>query len=773
MEMRLKTASGLILVALVLFAFLMYKRIATDNQNPQEIATNGNHLLGQSSAYLTAHAHNPVNWYPWGEEALSKARRENKPIFLSVGYAACHWCHVMEKESFQDPETAKILNSKYVPILVDREERPDLDNLYMQAVIHIKGSGGWPLNVFLTPDLKPFAGDSYMPKAPRFGQKPFKTVLTELSKQWEEKPLALKRKGSMVLQEMAQRKANAETILAKAKVMQSAAPDEAEYQKASSAPVLNSEAPATLDQKIETLGNKMITESLANLDKFFDKEFGGFGGGRKFPNTGVMNLFMRAYQKDLYRIPNGKERAFHIFRFTMQQIANGGMHDHVGGGFHRYAEDWRWQVPHFEKMLVDNAMLASCFMNASLLTDHDYFVDTARNAADFMLNDLRSPEGAFYTSFDADSPDGEGVYYTFDKADLMKIMKPDEADWIIKVLNIGPLPNFHMKSVPRLLLVPEKLAADMHMSLEDFQNKYRDLTKRMLDLRIKRPKPSRDELIECHGNAMAISGLTRVYAGTGDTRYLDAAKQTANFLLTKMSKDGKLRHAYFDGKISSEGFLDDYAYATQALLDLAEIDSDPRWLSNAKRLLDDTMHRYWDGRSKEFIYSTSKEVPQKTEDNFDGAIPSSTSVAILNLLRMELLSGDASYGTKARESLLFLAPEMQTVLYSSCSLLCDYEFAMSRPLEIVVVANKASESTISAMRAPLFSIFLPEKVVATLEQEKFAQYPSFIVQGRKSPEGKVSAFVCSGASCLAPVETAEQLSEILKKEQQLGQSKQK
>ncbi|MBX9572955.1 MAG: thioredoxin domain-containing protein [Candidatus Obscuribacterales bacterium] len=770
--MRLKAVSGLIFVALILLAFLLLKRTASDTVDPQTIAVNGNHLIGQSSAYLTSHAHNPVNWYPWGEEALARARRENKPIFLSVGYAACHWCHVMERESFQDPETAKILNSKFVPILVDREERPDLDNLYMQAVIHLKGSGGWPLNVFLTPDLKPFAGDSYMPKVSRFEQKPFKTVLNQISQKWHDDPIALKRKGAMVLKELRERKEKAIQVLAAANPQNSSSESSKAPNNDAGQVQLEHEhedMDGSLDHRVRVLGKKMINDSLANLDKFFDKEFGGFGGGRKFPNTGIMNLFMRAYQKDLYQVPNGKERAFHIFKFTMEQIANGGMHDHVGGGFHRFAEDWRWQVPHFEKMLVDNAMLASCFMNASLLTNHDYFQATARNAADFMLNDLRSPEGGFYTSFDADTTDGEGMFYAFDKADLLKVMSPGDAEWIIKVLNIGPLPNFHMKSVPRLLYVPEKLATDMKMTLPEFQTKYQVLTKKMLELRSQRAKPSRDELIECHGNAMAISGLARVYAGTGDTRYLDAAKQTANFILTKMSKDGKLRHAFFKGKLSEEGFLDDYAYATQAFLDLAEVDPDPKWLTNAKRLLDNMMQTYWDVRKKEFAYATSKEMPQKTEDNFDGSIPSSASIAILDLLRMELLTGEASYGIKARESLLFLAPEMQTVLYSACSLLCDYDLAMSPPLEIIFVSNNAPNPQKNAMRETVFSIFLPQKVMATLDQANLDQYPSFIVQGRKSPEGKISAFVCSGASCMAPILDPAALSAALKKDNQAQQ----
>lgn len=767
--MRLKAASGLICIALILFAFLLFKRSMPDSTDAADIARNGNHLVGQSSGYLTAHAHNPVNWYPWGDEAFAKAKRENKPIFLSIGYAACHWCHVMERESFQDEETAKILNSKFVPILVDREERPDLDNLYMQAVIHIKGSGGWPLNVFLTPDLKPFAGDSYMPKVSRFEQKPFKVILNGISNQWQEKPMQLKRKAGMVMLELSQRKEKAEHILAAAHQQITIPEDGSEsITEGTISTALPGEGTThtelPVDRKIRILGKRMISDSLANLDKFFDKEFGGFGGGRKFPNTGIMNLFMRAYQKDLYQVPNGKERAFHIFKFTMEQIANGGMHDHVGGGFHRFTEDWRWQVPHFEKMLVDNAMLASCFMNASLLTDHDYFVATARNAADFMLNDLRAPDGGFYTSFDADTTDGEGMYYTFDKADLLKVMSPQDAEWISKVLNIGPRPNFHMKNVPRLTFVPEKLAADMHMSLPEFQAKFQTLTKKMLELRSNRAKPSRDDLIECHGNAMAISGLARVYAGTGDTRYLDAAKQTAEFILTKMSKDGKLHHAFFNGKLSDDGFLDDYAYATQAFLDLAEVDPDPRWLTNAKRLLEDVMHNYWDGRKKEFVYSNSKEVPQKTEDNFDGSIPSSASVAILDLLRMELLTGEASYGTKARESLLFLATEMQTVLYSSCSLLCDYDLAMSPPLEIIFVNNAAPDAAKNAMRETVFSIFLPQKVIATLDQAKSKQYPQSIGQGRTSPEGKQSAYVCKGASCLTPMTDPMELSALLKKQ---------
>ncbi len=767
--MRLKAVSGLILIALLLFAFLLSKRTVTENVDPQTIASKGNGLVGQSSAYLTAHSHNPVNWYPWGPEALSKAKRENKPIFLSIGYAACHWCHVMESESFSDPETAKILNSQFVPILVDKQERPDLDNLYMQAVIYMKGSGGWPLNVFLTPDLKPFAGYSYIPNVERFGQKPFKTVLNDTSKDWQNNRLELKRKGAKILADLQSRKEQARTVFKK---VDEVATDEGTESNAANNSASNDDGKEattqtqSTDQRLRVLGQRLIMDTLANLDRFFDDEFGGFGGERKFPNTGNMNLFMRAYQKNLYQVPNGRERAFHIFKFTMEQIANGGMHDHIGGGFHRFTEDYKWRLPHFEKMLVDNAMLASCFMNASLLTDHDYFVSTARDAADFMLNELRSPEGGFYTSFDADTADGEGMFYAFDKADLQKAMSPDEAEWFGKLLNIGSYPTYKGKSCPRLEKNPEVLAAQLHMSLPEFQSKFDTLSKKLLDLRSKRPKPARDELIECHGTSMAISGLARVFAGTGDKKYLDAARQAGDFLLTKMSKNGQLRHAFFNGKVSEDAFLDDYAYAAQAFLDLAEVDADPRWLKSAKQLTDDTMRQYWDVGKKEFTYSTAARMPQKIDDNFDGAIPSSAAVAISNLLRMELLTGDASYGVRARETLVGLAPEMRRVLSSSTSLLCDYDFAMSPPLEVIFVNNNAAQAVKDAMRKSAYSIFYPQKVMAVLDQSLLKQYPDFIVQGRKSPDGKVSAFVCSGASCRAPISDPAELSTVLKADNQ-------
>lgn len=713
--MQSRAALGLTIFAMGLALFLISKTQAR-LRTPEEISAQGNHLSGQSSAYLSDHAHNPVDWYPWGDAALAKARRENKPIFLSVGYAACHWCHVMERESFQDHETAKILNSKFIPILVDREERPDLDHLYMQYLIQMSGTGGWPMNMFLTPELKPFYGGSYFPKTTRYGVPPFKKVLAEAADKWESDERTLRKKG-------------------------------ANYFDGITAPNLSALKEEPSFQEFKERGKALINNCLTSFYKKYDHEFGGFGGDRKFPNTGVMNLFMRAYQKDYFKEAEGRKKCFQVFKFTLEQIANGGIHDHIGGGFHRFSADWRWQVPHFEKMLIDNAMLAATYSLASTLTDRNYFLASARDAADFMLSDLRSKEGAFCTSMDADTADGEGSYYAYDLKDLRTALPEADVQWLGKVLNIGELPNFEGKNIPRLSATPEMVAKEQNISVIEFENRFSRLKEKLKKLREQRKKPKRDEIILCSANGMAITGLSKVYAASGDPKYLDAAKLAANFILTKLKVKNELKHSYFEMRTSSAGFLDDYAFATQAFLDLAEIDSNPQWLNAASQSADKLIEKYWNKESKRFTYSKSIDLPKAIDDDFDQATPSSVAASILSLLRLELLSGNTHYGDVARSTLSSMQEDIAAHISSSPSLLCDWDFAISPALDIVMVANKAAAQDCRDMTQSINQVFLPQKAVAFLDQSKEKEYPPAVAIGKTSLDGRVSAYVCQGASC--------------------------
>jgi uncharacterized protein len=574
-----------------------------------------NHLINEKSPYLLQHAHNPVDWYPWGEEAFATARKENKPIFLSVGYSTCHWCHVMEGESYSDPEIAKIMNANFVSVKVDREERPDIDNIYMTFVQATTGSGGWPMNVWLTPDLKPFVGGTYFPAKDSNGNPVFRNVLLQVADAW---------------------KRRRDEIVASSKDITS------QLQK--------------FVQSSNSSGQKVSREILQKayneLAHSFDSEYGGFGGAPKFPRPVVLNLLLRTYAASPDS-PEGKH-ALEMTLFTLRKMAEGGIHDHLGGGFHRYSVDAVWKVPHFEKMLYDQAQLASAYLDAYQITHDSFFATTARDILDYVQRDMTGPEGGFYSAEDADSlvqagkPDHrEGAFYVWTKDEIDHALGPERAKIFDHVYGVEAKGNAGDSDTSgelagKNILIERYSVADVAREFNSSEDQVRQILdesrKLLLEARNQRPRPSRDDKVVTSWNGLMISAFARGAQVLDEPRYLTTARQAANFVQTKLYRenDKTLLRTYRKGESKIDGFTDDYAFFIQGLLDLYEVSFDTDWLDLATALQNTQNALFWDKKGDAYFTTTGKDpnLFLRSKKDFDGAEPSPNSVSALNLTRL-------------------------------------------------------------------------------------------------------------------------------------------
>lgn len=551
-----------------------------------------NRLSQEKSPYLLQHAKNPVDWYPWGDEAFARAKQENKPIFLSIGYATCHWCHVMERESFEDEEIAKILNEHFVNIKVDREERPDVDQIYMAAVQAMTGSGGWPLSVFLTPYLEPFYGGTYFPPTPRYGCPGFPTVLQEIAKIW--------------------RKENERVIETGQKLTEA------------------------IKRAIETEKGKQPTEEIFkkffdHAQQIFDDQHGGFGPAPKFPRSEILFLLLRIYQR------TGNEQAKKMVEKTLDAMAHGGIYDHLGGGFARYSTDERWRIPHFEKMLYVNALLSKCYLEAYPVTANEDFANVARETLDYILRDMMASTGGFYSAEDADSEGEEGKFYTWSESELKKILTDNELNHFKKIF---PL------SLASLLDDKYILHMDSHTPWSKrYDDEIQIILKKLFEHRSLRVRPILDDKIITSWNGLAISAMTKGYQILDDARYLEAARKAATFIL-KECWDGKaLLRRHCDGDSLCHGTLDDYTLLTAALIDLFEADSDSKWINAAIEIQKRMDELFWDDQNGAYFFTdgTDKTLIIRMKEIADGAIPSGNSVAAMNLIRLHHLMEKAHY----------------------------------------------------------------------------------------------------------------------------------
>jgi len=664
-----------------------------------------NRLISEKSPYLLQYAHNPVDWYPWGEEAFSKAKSEGKPIFLSIGYSTCHWCHIQNEESFENEAIAAILNSKFVSIKVDREERPDLDEVYMKAVTTLTGRGGWPLSVFLTPDLKPFYGGTYFPPVPRHGLPGFPEVLNFIADTWKNK---------------------------RQEVVQSSE----EITKAiSDGYALKGEG---------TLSKLLLDNAYAVVVSAHDSQFGGFGRAPKFPLPSYLGFLLR------YNARTGKGSALNPVLKTLDSMADGGIHDHLAGGFHRYSTDRYWLVPHFEKMLYDNALLAKVYADAYRVTRMRRYAATARDILDWIMEEMTSREGGFFSAQDADTPEGEGYYYTWTPTEVSQLLGKEDGAVFREYYGVSPEGNFEGgRSILNVTASDEKTAAKLGLSVEQFEEALERGRKAMLKARRERNRPRVDDKILASWNGLAISGFACAYQALQDERYLSAATRSADFILSTLVKKGTspmLYRRYRDGDVAIAGNLEDYSFLIAGLLDLYESSFDNRWISASIMLAEEMVALLWDAEAGGFFMKPPGGEIVAIKEGYDGPTPSGNSVAALDLLRLAEFTGNQEFREMAETTLKLFADAMESTPTGYLEMLAAVDFSFGS--KEVVVAKGWQPDELNAMVREIQTRYLPTKVLALADGDPaLAQ----LTEGKPSIKGMPTVYVCENFACKAPV----------------------
>ncbi len=708
------------------------------------ISQHTNRLSHEKSPYLLQHAHNPVDWYPWGEEAFAKARRENKPIFLSIGYSTCHWCHVMAHESFEDKDTAAIMNREFVNIKVDREERPDVDRVYMTFVQATKSGGGWPMSVWLTPNLQPFVGGTYFPPEDRYGQPGFKKVLERIAAAWKENHEKITEQGASIVDAL--RKA------------QAAQPD----------------SPDKIDINI-------LEKAYEQISSNFDAREGGFGNAPKFPRPVTLNFLSRFYARDP-KSDSGK-RALETNLVTLRKMAAGGMHDHLGGGFHRYSVDRYWHVPHFEKMLYDQAQLAVAYLDAFQITQDRQFESVARDILDYVARDMTSKDGGFFSAEDADSliengkPEhAEGAFYVWTKKEIDAAL--GEAAEIFNFhYGVQPDGNTPVGSDPQGEFRGKNILIQRHTTTETAQHfkKSEDEVlqslarsrEKLLSIRAKRPRPQLDDKIIASWNGLMISAYARAAQVLNEPRYLESAMCAAKILRTQLYDDSHktLFRNYRGGRSEVEGFADDYAFVIQGLLDLYEASFDVGWLRFAIELQETQDRLFLDDKSGGY-FSTSgrdKSVVLRMKDDNDSAEPAASSVAALNLLRLAQFRDDKQMEEQGKKTINAFSATLSRFPSAMPQMLVALDFSLNKPRQIVV-AGKPDAPETKALLAQVHRLFLPNKILLLAdgaEGQKYLGEKNEAIRAMSMVDGKSAAYVCENFTCKAPVTDPAELRKLL------------
>ena len=665
-----------------------------------------NHLINENSPYLLAHAHNPVDWYPWGKEALERARAEDKPVFLSIGYAACHWCHVMEHESFENDSIAAILNENFICIKVDREQRPDLDQIYMSFTTALTGAGGWPMSVFLTPDLKPFFAGTYFPPDDRYGRPGFKHVLTEIAKAYKTEKLTIVKSASDIY-------------------------DSVTARIAADAP------PAEIDIRSVELGAR-------NLMRTFDDQYGGFGQQPKFPHATELSLFIRHYSRS-------KDTSYlEAAEKALTNMARGGIYDQIGGGFARYSTDRQWLVPHFEKMLYDNALLLPVYAEAYQVTKKPFYLQIIRETLDFMLREMTDSAGGFYSSLDADSEGEEGKFYLWTIGEIRQALG-DDTDWLINYYNVTEQGNFEGKNI---LFVDSSSDRQRHEAGDDFDSKLQDTKQKMLAYRAQRVRPSTDDKILTSWNGLALTALCKGYQLTGDRRYLDAAVKNAEFVMNTLDNNGLLTHSYRNGRHSDGQFLEDYGYYISGLIDLYETDvtSNARWLQNASTLAKEAVELFMDDSGRLYLRPPDRsDLIYRPREETDGSLPSAGSYLILGLLKLNRLTGEQFFADKGELALKAVSGMIDSLPNGMASALFAVDYLLNDKIEIVMVGDDSSRDS---MLSEIYKTYIPNSVIA-LSNDGHDSSPLF--KGRQFKPDTAMVYICRNSTCKLPVSTLPEL----------------
>ncbi|MEK6300358.1 MAG: thioredoxin domain-containing protein [Acidobacteriota bacterium] len=675
-----------------------------------------NRLIDETSPYLIQHAHNPVDWYPWGPEALERAKAEDKPILLSIGYSACHWCHVMEHESFENEEIAQLMNDNFVCIKVDREERPDLDSIYMNAVQMMTGHGGWPMTVFLTPDLRPFYGGTYYPPADRHGLPGFPRVLTSIADSFKNRSDDIETSATAITAELKN---------------------------------INRFNPSR-----EMLTTEVLNQAFAALSGNLDRVNGGFGGAPKFPPSMTLMFLLRHHHR------TKSPEALAMVELTLDRMARGGMYDHLGGGFARYSVDARWQVPHFEKMLYDNALLARIYLYAYQQTKNPNYRRVAEEILEYVVRDMTDRTGAFYSSEDADSEGEEGKFYVWTRQDVMSILGEDDGATFCEFFNVTEAGNFeHGNSILNTPLPIEEFAEKKGANVEELRRSINASKARLFNLREARVRPGRDDKSLAAWNGLMLTAFAEAANILGRDDYREIAARNAEFILKHLTNDGRLLRTYKGGQSKLNGYLEDYAYVIEGLLALYEATFELRFFNDARGLADTMIAQFWDEADGGFFFTSAdhEELITRTKDYFDNATPSGNSVAAGALLKLSLLTQEQEYQQHAVTILRTVRQAIGKYPSAFGYALCALDFYLSEPKEIAIVGGTDSHE-VKAFIEQVYSGYLPNKVIAARASDDEESADAIkLLAARPMVEGKATAYVCRNYVCLAPATTVEEL----------------
>jgi uncharacterized protein YyaL (SSP411 family) len=675
-----------------------------------------NRLIKETSPYLKQHAYNPVDWYPWGDEALSKSRADNKPILLSIGYSACHWCHVMEHESFENDATAALMNQSFINIKVDREERPDLDQIYQTAfqLFHRRG-GGWPLTMFLTPELVPFFAGTYFPPNDRYNLPGFPRVLESVASAYHTQPDQVKETTAQIKRVF----------------------EHLQHQRGADRP----------------LSPDAVRQAVDYLSRIFEPIYGGFGGAPKFPASMALTLCLHHHHATRDRT------ALEMTTRTLTRMAEGGIYDQIGGGFHRYSVDERWLVPHFEKMLYDNALLTRLYLDTYLVTQEERFARVAKGTINYALRELLHPDGGFYAAQDADSEGVEGKYFVWTVEEVLTVLGDADGRLFCRAFDVTSAGNFEHKNILHVSLSVESLAEEFHLSPEEVTQRLEQSKGRLLAHRELRVKPLRDEKILVGWNGLMLSALAEAVKVFEIDAHRAAAVKTAEFLWSQVRHHGRLLHVWTAGEAKLTAYLDDYAFLIAAYLDLYEALPDRKWFDRAVQLADVMMDEYWDAGEGDFFFTPRHHEPliSRPKSSHDQSIPSGTAVAVRDLLRLAAYTGRTDWRDAAERTLRRYQGEMDDNPYGMASMLLALDFALQGPVEVVIAGAVSSPGSRQLLQQA-HHVYLPNELICLLPPgEERTPFADALIKGRGLVQESPAAYVCRQATCLPPITSPPEL----------------
>ena len=677
-----------------------------------------NRLVHETSPYLLQHAHNPVDWYPWSDEAFAKAKQEDKPVLLSIGYSACHWCHVMERESFENEQIAELMNNLFINIKVDREERPDLDEIYMNAVQMLTGRGGWPMTIFLTPDRQPFYGGTYYPAEDRHGMPGFPRILRGVAQAYRDKPEDVQKSVEHILSALS-------------RMSQS-------------------------EDHEHAFSRETISKAAEQIARAYDAENGGLGQAPKFPNPGVYELFLRQHHQ------SGTLHFLEMVTHTLTRMALGGIYDHLGGGFHRYSVDEKWLVPHFEKMLYDNAQLVRILALLYRATGNEFFKRVMEDTLDYLIREMLHSEGGFYSTQDADSEGEEGNFFVWTRTEINQILGEEDGEIFTRVYDVTELGNFEGKNILHPILTVAQAAGLFKKTPDQIETLITQGKQKLFAARETRQKPFRDEKIITSWNGLMLSGLAESLKITAKPSFLAAANRTIQLIFTKMFSHGLLLHTYKDGKAKQLGFLDDYAFLAVGLLDFYEATLERSALERAVEVTEVMVREFWDSSEGGFFYTgnSHEQLISRTKPVFDASVPSGNATATELLLRLYHLTGKEDFLGKAETVLRSYSHAMESQPFGFAHMICALDFYLRKPKEIVLI-GKLEDSKTKELLAEINSIYLPNITLQLVGPDQPLDEVSPLLAGKTQINGDATAYVCQNYTCSAPVTRREQLRSLL------------